>query len=425
MTSSLRTDEKAVTNTRQETDASFQRQVHNILNNTSPQNITPKPQILQKTKRVIQKKSEAFLQNLKISQSKWLKKRGFIDPKESNISSKEIFAMLDTNKVGEIPAEEFLDFLIEIGIPVDRNMAKEVILSTLKEKTIKNLLITQENVNSLCKSDKRSDLMLKVFQEKLGKNFKTLDVVELIKKWWNELGVKVLGINEICEFLVKNEIFPDFFEAKKYLTKVNRNENFMIFRQFLSIFAKMIVKHYLITINKKFSEEDWSDTGHSLAFKLSQLKKQLILAGIKYPVDKISYEEGLQALKAIENLDKFKLKKKFNLDEFKLNWYNLTGFTLDNQIPSKQEKPNKKVEKPLSVFYSCEDPEMYKETEQSSEKNLFLNPKDIIRTIYQPPDLSRIHQSPTFPLDKSQNTQSKSPQKLLSDFKNFQKLVEK
>lgn len=423
MTASLRSDEKAVTNARPETDASFQRQVNKILNNNTTQEITPRPQIIQKTKGVIQKKSEAFLRSFKISQSQWLKKRGFMDPKESNTSSKEIFAMLDTNKVGEIPAEEFLDFLVEIGIPIDRSMAKKVILSTLKQKTIKNLFITQENVNSLCKSDKRSDLMLKVFQEKLGKNFKTLDVVELIKKWWSELGVKVLGINVICEFLVKYEIFPDFFEAKKYLAKVNQNENFMVFRQFLSIFAKIIVKHYLITINKKFTEEDWSDTGHSLAFKLCQLKKQLILAGIKYPVAQISYEEGLQALKAIENLDKFKLKKKFNFDEFKLNWYNLTGFTLDNQVPAKQDNSKKKVERPLSVFYSCENPKLHKDTEESPKKS-DLNPKEILKTIYQPPDPSKLLQSPTIPFQKTHKAQSKSPQKYSNELKNFQRLIE-
>lgn len=425
MTSALRSDEKAVVNTRPESDASFQRQLAMILNSSQEKKPSPTPRKQQNTNEVVQKRSEAFTRNQEISQSQWLKKRGLIELKEELTSSKDIFSMLDTSKVGHIPSKDFLDFLIEIGIPIDRSMAKKVILSTFKKKTLKNFSLTQENVNSLCKSDNRSNQMLAVFNEKLGKNFKTIEIVDLIQKWWNSLGSKVQSLNSICEFLVKNSIFNDFSEAKKYLTKLNSNENFLVYRQFLSIFSKMIVKHCLITINKKFNEEDWKDSGFSRAYKLCQLKKQMILAGIKYPVAQVSQEEGMHTLKAVEKLEKFRFEKKFNFDEFKKNWFDLTGCIIDNQVAIKPQNAEKTVERPISVFYSAEN-----YTFRSEEDQNFSDPSNknmLVRSVYKAPAPSESLPSFQSPNKKKRKNLTQEEQKIerqARGLEEFQRLIE-
>lgn len=425
MTSALRSDEKAVVNTRPESDASFQRQLASILNTSQEKKNSSNLGKQPGTNEVVQKRSQAFTRNQEISQSQWLKKRGFIEIKEGLTSSKDIFSMLDTSKAGNIPAKDFLDFLIEIGIPIDRSMAKKVILSTFKKKTFKNFLMTQENVNSLCKADNRSDHMLAIFSEKLGKNFKTIEIVDLIQKWWNSLGGKLQGLNLVCEFLVKNRIFNDFSEAKKYLAKLNQNESFMAYRQFLNIFSKMIVKHCLITINKKFNKGEWKDSGFSWAYKLCQLKKQMILAGIKYPVAQISHEEGLHTLKAVEKLEKFKFEKKFNFDEFKQNWFDLTGCILDNRVAVKPPKVEKKVEQPLSVFYSCENYTLHTEEDQTLSE--VPDNKNFIRSVYKAPAPSESLPNFVNPTKKKRKVFTQVEQKIEREarcLEEFQRLIE-
>ena len=353
MNTTVRKDEKAVTESKPESDASFQRLARKMKKEEEQRYSPTKLKMNQNTAGVVQKKNEAFIRNLNISQSQWLKKHGMVEGREIANLSKQIFAMLDTNQIGEIPAEDFLEFLVEIGTPIDQSILRKVMIWTLKTRDLKHSYLSQNSMSQFCRGDKRSDIILGIFETHLGKDYKGLDIISLLNKWWDSYNGKTVSIKVLADFLVKKRIFNDFSEAKKYLSKINRNEVLLDHFQYLCIFGKAIVRHTLVNINKKFHEDDWNNPDYSLAYKLCQLKRQLILAGIKYPIEHVSYEEGLEALKAIENLEKFKGPKKFDVEEFKGEWFKLTGHIL---YSNKAEKINEirfgpeKTERKLAVF---------------------------------------------------------------------------
>ena len=62
--------------------------------------------------------------------------------------------------------------------------------------------------------------------------------------------------NKVCEFLIEVEICSNFPESKKYVCKVTQNLVFMDSDQFKALFAKAVITHALINLNRKFTEED-------------------------------------------------------------------------------------------------------------------------------------------------------------------------
>jgi hypothetical protein len=434
MNTTIRNDEKAVTETKPETDASFQRLSRKIKKEESKRYSPPKLKISQNAAGVVQKKTEAFIRNLNISQSQWLKKHGMVEGRETATISKQIFAMLDLNRTGEIPADDFLDFLIEIGIPLDHSVVKKVMIWTLKVKDLRHATISLQVMNQFCRGDKRSDQVLKVFEDRLGKDFKGLEAVGLVNTWWDSLGLRTVTVKTLSEFLVKKRVFNDFSEAKKYLSKINRNEVLLDHFQFLCIFGKTLVRHTLVNINKKFDEDDWNNPVYSLPYKLCQLKKQLILAGIKYPIQHISYEEGLEALKAIENLQKFKEPKKFQLEEFKEDWFKLTGQILYSNKAEKIKEVDvglDKTQRKLAVFIPRDDlVESRKEIDVVRDrKNELFDMAELVEPIFNNyKETEPLRPSLYSTKQKSQKrSSSRDPkhQVLSSGLKDFQNLVHK
>ena len=59
---------------------------------------------------------------------------------------------------------------------------------------------------------------------------------------------------------------------------------------------------------------------YSYAYKLCQLKRQMILAGIQYPIQNISIEEGEILIKAIKEFAKYKGEDevKITYEDFKM-----------------------------------------------------------------------------------------------------------
>lgn len=386
MNKALRSDEKQLSAYNHESDAGFIRLSEQIRN---PKTSTKEPQKHIKTRapsNAPQKSSDASIRNIMISQSKWLKSHGNDDNSSMSIA-KQIMLMLDSPNSNEIQAEDFVSFLIEIGLPVPIKGLIETLKSLLHVKNIKSKNIKEEHISALCRSDKKNSHILKIINQETAKSHnKSLNQItsaeqlEVISTWWkklNESGSKIVSFGIVCDFLVQICMFADFSEARKFVAGTCKDGEFMDKYQFQMIFTKALIKHTLMNINKKFTYEDWNNPSLSYAYKLCQLKRQLILAGIKYPIPNISKEDGELVLKAVESMEKltFGCVKKVNYEDFKAAWLKNTGLSLDTASPDRVT-PLETIESQdeLAVYHpknkeSCRIGEFDDEDKSSSVKD--------------------------------------------------------
>lgn len=369
MNKTTRKYEKQDPSNNKETETAFLRLAEHINNGSSPIKEPSKLIRIQGSSNVVQKSSFATIKNMKISQSKWLKSHCINFTQNSIPITKQIISMLDPHSFNEVPAEDFISFLIEIGTPVSIKSITHIIRSLLKAKDLKNKFIREDHVSILCKTDKLQDRILKIINQEIIKtNNKSLEDITsadqnlLIDSWWKDLDTtssKIVSCNHICDFLVKTKMFSEYIDAKKYIGNICKSKGgFMDYSQFRMIFALVLIKYVLLNINKKFTEEDWNDPAVSYAFKLCQLKRKLILAGIKFPIPKISAEEGELVLKALENVGvaNGEQKKKMSFDDFKEMWVKNTGICVENSYPE-LDFPLKTIESQpeLAIFYAKSD----------------------------------------------------------------------
>ena len=201
---------------------------------------------------------------------------------------------------------------------------------------IEGVKLNLEDVGNFCRADHRIDSVLDTLCSATGEidveKYCLIDIVTLfnvIKNWWNELDtdrVYSVHCNFVCEFLVKKGVTCDFNEAYKLISKC-AVDGFLDFIHFQLVFVRAFIKHILINIQYRFSSEDWLNQDFSSAYKLCLLKRQLILAGILYPVPQITLEEGLAALTAIKKFKEYQKVPIASIEysEFCAIWKGLTG----------------------------------------------------------------------------------------------------
>lgn len=379
MNKTLRADEKRVMINKLESDTIFNRLSEEIRN---PKHSPKQGKKLSKTQNVansIQKSYNATIKTAMISQDKWLKSHGN-DDKQCNLPiAKKIIYMLDPQSNQEVLSENFISFLIEIGVPLPIKGIKHVLQCLFGDKNIKNKTLKEEHVSALCRSDKRNSHVLMILNQEIARvNNKRIDDVtsgeqgEIILNWWEMIQTgdsKIVQCCSICEFLVQLEAFYEVSDARKFVMAVCKDGGYMDYCQFRTLFAKAIIKHVLININKKFTEDDWNNPMFSYAYKLSQLKRQLILAGIKYPVPHISAEEGILVLKAIESMDKANgVKITISYEDFKSRWLKSTGINLDKKdIQKNAYSIATKSQRDLAVFYPKNDRFVLEDDDEDDE----------------------------------------------------------
>ncbi|OMJ90312.1 hypothetical protein SteCoe_7336 [Stentor coeruleus] len=396
MNKALRSDEKQISAYNHESDAGFIRLSEKIRNPKIPSEDPSKRIKARTSSNVAQKSSDASMRNIMISQSKWLKSHGNNDNSSIPIA-KQIISMLDSHNSTGIPADKFVSFLIEIGLPVPIKCVINTLQSLLHTKDIKTKYIYEEHILLLCRSDKKNTHILTIINQETAKiNNKPLDQItsaeqsEVISKWWEKLdesGKKIVPFSIICDFLVLICMFTDILEAKKFLVNICKDREFIDKCQFKMIFTRALIKHTLMNINKKFTQEDWDNPALSFAYKLCQLKRQLILAGIKYPIPNISKEEGELALKAMESMEKFTFgcRKKVDYEDFKVAWLKNTGLNLDTVSPDRTT-PFDTIESQteLAIYYpkdekDCKIERFDKEDNYREDKDESIALRDNIR----------------------------------------------
>lgn len=287
---------------------------------------------VQGTGKIIDSPQHAYDKVLVASSQFWAKKHeNPEDAKIVNDVNKIVFDMLDEKKNGNVKVEDFCKFLIEIGAPLDYECLFRVLSKIGKE-------INSDGIAGLCRGDFRSEALLATLiadwdvENKNKKSIKKVNAQALgcvVKKWWKELDqsrFNQVHCNKVSKFLVDKGVTQDFNEAHKFTT-ANSNGTYFDYSQFQLIFVKSLVKFLLMNIQEKFSIEDWENSDFSNAFKLSQLKRQFYLAGIQCPIPKISLEEGVATLAAIEKYTKTTnvATVKMSYEEFKQTWLELTG----------------------------------------------------------------------------------------------------
>ena len=283
------------------------------------------------TGKLLHKNSEAKHKILGKTTNNWIEKRGI---KNENINSfntsKVILAMLDTENKGFISGETFCEFLIEIGLPLDCKNLYSLLCKIKRSENIKNVMIGYEDLSNFCRGDHRTNSLLESLKTTVKEQIKTeenpkINIIlleKLLKSWWKECDIynyNQVHINEVSKLLVNKSVVCDFNEGYHIIKKIIQN-NYLDYLQFKLIFGKAMIKD-------KFSSNDWENSEFSQAYKLTQLKKQLILAGIEFPVPFISLEEGRSTLEAIEKYAKFKNKTltKMSYHSFHQLWFEFSG----------------------------------------------------------------------------------------------------
>lgn len=360
MNKATRDDEKKSSGTRPESDIRFKRLVGKLCENPKlPREVYTKTEP-ENNSKVVHKSKHAINKDLSATRSKWLSQRGKGKFHNSHIA-KRIFMMLDPQGSGEVEANDFCNFLIDIGIPVRLSAIKSVVGKVIGSSQIKNKLITEDEIAYLCRGDQKTTQTLTILNSAVLNHFDAKDKIvtsadhgNLLKRWWESLDSSrnnQVEVPKICEFLVNIKVFRDFFEARKFVDKVTSESTFIDCNQFYSLFAKPLIKHCLLNINSKFTEDDWNNSMYSDAYKLSQLKRKLILAGIQYPIPNISIEEGELALKAMSSLTKINKKpQSANYDEFKDNWFKLTGFKVESRPKAQARMHSSESEIELAIY---------------------------------------------------------------------------
>lgn len=292
------------------------------------------------TGKIIHKRSKALSKIIADTNINWLEKHGNIqDLASSSKISKIIFEMIDPDNKGEVSCLKFIDFLIEIGMPMDPKSLYQLVCKIKRSTTLESLKIYNDDISNLCRGDNKTNSMLStIIEEVLGPNDNSwssiesvnlLSLFEVLRKWWNECDDRkynYVHCNKVCEIIVDKKVASDLNEAYKIVGNFAVGSH-LDFCKFQQIFGKALVKHALTTIQHKFSVEDWENPEFSYALKLSQLKRQLVFAGIYFPVPQISLNEGLATLQAIEKYAKFKKEPivRMNYEEFCSAWFELTG----------------------------------------------------------------------------------------------------
>ncbi|OMJ67002.1 hypothetical protein SteCoe_35960 [Stentor coeruleus] len=384
MNQTMRSDEKEVSINKPKSDAGFIRLAERMKRIKNEPKIFSQKKNSQDLSIVVQKSNYAKKKNAMISQTKWLKNHGSLDKQSFSPIAKQIMEMLDPLGYNEICVNEFISFLIEIGLPLPVKAIKYAIKLVLRIKDNKNKTLKEEHILALCRGDKRSCHILMIINQEIAKNFnKSIDDVTsvdqegIICSWWKNFGCsekKIVQCIFVYDFLVKMTMFAEACDARKFVLDVCKDGGFLDYTQFRSLFARALIKHLLNNINKKFTEEDWENPYFTYSYKLCQLKKQLILAGIKYPIPNISSEEGTLVLRAIESMEFFfnGPKKKVTYEEFKKIWLNDTGITLDTKNIERSDFTTFNSQKKLAVFYtnpekiSLFDDEFYREELQNT-----------------------------------------------------------
>lgn len=289
------------------------------------------------TGKIIHKQSLACSKVLEQTSTEWISKHGKLtDSLSFKSNARVIFGMLDPDGKGEISGRNFCEFLIEIGFPLDVFTVFKFVEKFKHCCDIDLVKLAVEDVAELCRSDHRTDSLLVALYAAAGEidseKFRQVNVVELFKvlsHWWNELDSDKLHnihCNDVCDYLVRKQVTCDFSQAYKLVSKCAL-DGFIDFVHFQLVFVKAFIKHMLVNLQHRFSPEDWSNQDFSNAYKLCLLRKQLILAGILYPVPKITYEEGKVALNAIHKYNKLQNKplKPLEYSEFCEIWKTMTG----------------------------------------------------------------------------------------------------
>ena len=377
MNSAIRTDEKRVSESKPESDAGFHRLAENMISTTPNKKSSGKGgyQQFQNPDKVIQKSSDAIMKTLIKNQDKWLKHIKNTEKNQSWTITKQIKNMLDPQDTGNIPFNIFFDFLIEIGVPLKPKIVKFTLAKLLKTENVCNKVIKEEHISNLCRGDNRSNQILNVLNRIISrtsnKSFEEVTSAEhklLINSWWKKLDSlrsNQVMCNKVCEFLIEVEICSNFPESKKYVCKVTQNLVFMDSDQFKALFAKAVITHALINLNRKFTEEDWNNPVYSYAYKLCQLKRQMILAGIQYPIQNISIEEGEILIKAIKEFAKYKGEDevKITYEDFKMRWLQHTGHVLDSMPKNVMSIQSQASEVELAEYFPKNGDVMDKELE--------------------------------------------------------------
>lgn len=338
MRKNLRDDEKKTNDSFCESNNLFHRLVQKVLDNSvQPQAMKYKKNA--DTEKVVQKHSEAIEKTVRAENRAWMKKRGTVDEYKSKNIGKVIFEMLDPDGRGDISVEILVKFLLEIGLALNPQRVKDVLHIILRKDYV-DFKLKCEDINNLCKGDHKTNLILKclndeVRAERLSKSegikidtsiISVGEHLSVLNNWWNVIDKHArnqVPLNIIAEFLAHKNIVGDSHEGRKLIKDIiNSDMQFIDKDQFQMIFTKSMIRWILINIHKKFSIDDWNEPNYSPAYKITSLKRNLIMAGVKCPKPGVSQEEGTQVINAIEKYRKYSKSptKKANYDEFSEYW---------------------------------------------------------------------------------------------------------
>ncbi|OMJ79821.1 hypothetical protein SteCoe_20070 [Stentor coeruleus] len=391
MRKNLRDDEKKTDDSFCESNNLFHRLVQKVLDcNAQPQAMKYKKNA--DNEKVVQKHSEAMEKTVRAENQAWMKKRGNVDEYKGKNTGKMIFEMLDPDGRGDIPVEILVKFLLEIGLALNPQRVKDALQVILK-KDYMDFKLKYEDINSLCKGDHKTNLILKclndeVRAERLSKSegiridtsiISVGEHLSVLNNWWNIIDKhsrNQVTVNITAEFLAYKNIVGDSHEGRKLIKDIiNSDLQFIDKDQFQIIFVKSMIRWILINIHKKFSIEDWNEPNYSPAYKITSLKRNLIMAGIKCPKPGVSQEEGIQVINAIEKYRKYSgsPNKKINYDEFSEYW--------TQKMIKKNEKPENKNKLDLIKNSSdCERPWSVPSLRLEVENNFFKEFQKFVNT---------------------------------------------
>lgn len=353
MRKNLREDEKKTSDSFCESNSLFHRLIQKVLDTST----IPKPMRFKKnveTEKVVQKHSEAAEKAVRAESRAWMKKRGSVDEYKDKNTAKTIFKMLDPEGRGDIPAENLVKFLLEIGLSMHPQKVKDVLQIILRKDYV-NFRLKYDDINNLCKGDHKTNITLKCLNEEVktdrlnkseGMKIDTSPIsvgeqLAVLSNWWigiDKQGRNQVPVNNVAEFLAHKSIAGDSHEGRKLVKEVvNSDLQFIDKDQFLMIFTKSMIRWVLINVHKKFTDEEWKEPNYSPAFKITCLKRNLIMAGLKCPKPGVSQEEGAQVINAIEKYRKYSGSpiRKVNYNDFAEYW--------SQQIMRKDDKPQSRM----------------------------------------------------------------------------------
>lgn len=317
------------------------------------------------TENLIQKMTVVKDKEIAADRKPWLKKRGYLGHNEDIDFAKRIFRLLQQN--GEFKSPAFINLLASIGVPLPIFIIKQCLIRVFKPVNPDNYLITENSMMSLCKTDEFERNIMSVFIHTLSLQGKTSinpienpltqtdkailsshDLYALLKEWWIELDslrAHQIHLNEVSEFLQKKSLVADTNEGRKYLAKFKFHGTFLDFNQFLLIFSKFILKNSLKALCFRLAEDFSGSEFFSSDYTLTLMRKKLIFAGVKCPVDEFTAEEGVTAIENIKKISKCEVFTDF--DEYKAKW----GKNLRHKEGLNTEKDEEKKKRKMAVVY--------------------------------------------------------------------------